>query len=361
MKIAQVPAALFLLAALASTAMADTLLLKNGDRITGTVESADAKQITFKSDYAAELKVNWSDVKEVTTEHAMFVLTTHQMKLNGTLTSEDSNLTVHTPNAGAVTVPVTDVTVIRSPQAQADYEKSLHPGPLSAWSGGGNVGFALARGNSDTTNLALGFNANRKTNSDQIKAYVSSVYSTAGAIAGGTVTANEILGGIRYDRDLNPRLFAFVGADFLHDALQSLDLQQIYSAGLGWHVVKRPGTTFDVLGGANYTRDSYSGATATSASTTVNQSFPALTLGEDFTKKVGSASAFTEDFMFYPDLNNLSEYRFSADAGWSTQIKKWLGWQVTFADRYISNPPILGTKSNDTLFSMGLKFSFSEK
>lgn len=361
MKIAQVPAALIFVLALASSAMADTLVLNNGDRISGTFESADAKAITFKTDYAAEIKVNWSEVKEVTTDKPMFVEAKNQNQLNGTLTLENSNVVVHTTTAGEVNVPVANVTAVRSEEAQAAYEKSLHPGPLAAWTGGASVGFALARGNSDTTNLAAGFNADRKTHDDEIKAYVTSVYSTTGAIAGGTVTANAILGGMRYDRDLTSRLFAFVGADFTHDALQSLDLQQIYSAGLGWHVIKHPTTTFDVLAGANYTRDSFSGPTATSASTTVNQSFPALTLGEDFAKKIGSASSITEDFTYYPDLQAFSEYRYAADAGWSTQIKKWLGFQVAFSDRYISNPPILGTKKNDVLFSMGLKFSFATK
>lgn len=360
MKNAQVLVILSALLVLSSSAMADTLVLNNGDHLTGTIESSDAKLITFKTDYAGELKVKWSDVKQATTG-PLYVVEKNKTTVNGPLTAANSDVTVQTANAGAVTVPLTDVTVIRSPQAEQAYEKSLHPGMLSDWSGGGSVGFALARGNSDTTNLAVGFNADRKTNSDEVKTYLSSVYSTAGAIAGGTVTANEILGGIRFDRNLNSKLFAFVSGDFLHDALQSLNLQQIYTGGLGWHAINHPGTTLDVLAGVNYTRDSYSGATAVSSSTSVDQSFPALTLGEDFAKKIGSTSALTEDFTFYPDLSNTSQYRFAADAGWTTQIKKWIGWQVTFSDRYISNPPILGTKNNDTVLSTGLKFSFSGK
>lgn len=348
------------LLALTFPAIADTLVLNNGDQLTGTVESSDGKVIILKTDYAGELKVKWSDVKQATTG-PLYIIEKNKTTVNGPVTATNTDLTVQTANAGAVTVPLSEVQTIRSPQEQQEYQNSLHPGFLSDWSGGGNVGFALARGNSDTTNLAVGLNAGRKTNSSQLKAYFSSVYSTTGAIAGGTVTADEILGGIRFDRDLTSKLFVFVGADFLHDALQSLDLQQIYSAGLGWHAIKRPGTTLDVLAGANYTRDSYSGATVVSPSTSVSQNFPALTLGEDFTKKIGSTSSVTEDFTYYPDLSDTSQYRFAADAGWTTQIKKWLGWQITFSDRYISNPPILGTKNNDMVFSTGLKFSFTGK
>lgn len=360
MKTAQALAVVSAFFIIACSAMADTLVLNNGDRLTGTIETATNKEITFKTDYAGEIKVKWSDVKQATTAQ-LYVVENNQKTLNGPVTETNSGLTVQTATAGRVMVALADVQVIRSPKEEQTYESSLHPSWLSDWSGGGSLGFALARGNSDTTNLAVGFNADRKTTSDETKAYFSSVYSTTGAIAGGTVIANEILGGIRYDRNLNEKLFAFVSGDFLHDALQSLDLQQIYSGGLGWHAINQPGTTLDVLAGVAYTRDSYSGTTATATSTSVSQNFPALTLGEDFTKKFGSTSAFTEDFTFYPDLTDTSQYRFAADAGWTTQIKNWLGWQITFSDRYISNPPILGTKNNDTVLSTGLKFSFTGK
>lgn len=360
MKNAQVLALVSALFIIACSATADTLVLKNGDRLTGTIETATGKEITFKTDYAGEIKVKWSDVQQATAGQ-LYLVENNKTTVNGAVTQTNGGLSVQTATAGTVNVPLSDVEIIRSPKEQQDYENTLHPGWLSEWSGGGNVGFALARGNSDTTNLAVGLNADRKTHSDETKAYFSSVYSTTGAIAGGTVIANEILGGIRFDRNLTPKLFVFVGGDFLHDELQSLDLQQIYSGGLGWHVINHPTTTFDVLAGLNYTRDSYSGATILSPNTSVSQNFPALTLGEDFTKKIGGSSAFTEDFTFYPDLTDTSQYRFAADAAWSTQLKKWLGWQVTFSDRYISNPPILGTKNNDTVLSTGLKFSFTGK
>jgi putative salt-induced outer membrane protein len=357
MKITRVLAMLFCALALAWTAAADTLVLKNGDRLTGTLESSDGKTITFKADKVGEVKVQWSDVQELNTEKPLFVTAKQQNEANGTVTVEDSNVMVHTATGGTVTVPVADVTVIRSPAEQEAYEKSLHPGILQDWVGGASFGFALARGNSDTTNLAVGGNGDRKTKSDELKLYLSTIYSKAT----GVVTANEILGGARFDRNLTPKLFAFVSADFLHDELQSLDIQQIYSGGLGWHLINHPTRTLDVLAGLNYTRDSYSGPTAAGPNTSVNQSFPALTLGEDFAEKMGKTSALTEDFTFYPDLSDTSQYRFAADAGWTTQIMKWFGWQIQFGDRYISNPPILGTKKNDLVLSTGVKVSFGGK
>src|SRR6202007_89464 len=141
---------------------------------------------------------------------------------NGNVSTEDSTIIVHTANAGEGDVPLGEVAMIRSPGEQQAYEQSLHPGLLEDWKGGANFGLALARGNSDTTNLTTGMNADRKTTSDEIKADFSTIYATAGAIAGGTVIASEILGGARFDKNVTPKLFGFVTADFTHNELQSL-------------------------------------------------------------------------------------------------------------------------------------------
>ena len=41
-----------------------------------------------------------------------------------------------------------------------------------------------------------------------------------------------------------------------------------------------------------------------------------------------------------------------------TKLNKWLGWQNSFGDIYVSNPP-LGTKKNDLQISTGLNISFT--
>jgi putative salt-induced outer membrane protein YdiY len=338
---------------------ADTLSLKNGDHLTGTVTNSDGKQVTMKTDYAGEIKVNWAAVKDLTSDNPLYVETADKKTVNGNVALEGSDLVVHTASSGDVRVPVTELTVVRSADEQQSYEKSLHPGIIEDWKGGVNVGFALARGNSDTTNLNTGFTADRKTLSDEIKLYSSSIYSTNGGTTAGSaggVTANAILGGFNYSRNITKKLFAFGSGDFNHDELQDLTLRQIYSGGLGWHVINTAKTTFDVLGGINYTRENYSDGVAVM---TVSRNLPGITTGEILTRKIGAASVLTEDFTFYPDLSDINQYNFSLDAGLVVKMNKWLGWQTSLADRYVTDPPIAGTKSNDVVLSTGLNVSFT--
>jgi hypothetical protein len=161
-------------------------------------------------------------------------------------------------------------------------------------------------------------------------------------------------------------LFAFVGADFMSNALQDLDLRGVYGGGLGYHAIKSDTTTFDLLAGLNYTHETYSNgpevtpvtAPPTFTSYGVTNRFMALTLGEELMHKVGKGTVITERGYFFPDLTNSGQYRGTFELGTVTKLNKWLGWQNQFTDIYVSNPP--GTaKKNDLILTTGLNISFT--
>ena len=348
----------------AQSLLADSLTLKNGDHLTGTITAIDRQEITLKTDAAGEIKIKWSDVQGFTSDEPLYVATPEKQTIIGTVALEGSDLVVHTATAGDVRIPLDQITIVRTESQQQAYEKNLHPSLLNHWAGGVNIGFALARGNSNTTNLNTALTAVRKTLSDEIRVAASSIYSTSGTSTSGApggVTANEILGSAAYHRNIGDAMFVFASGDFTHDALQDLTLRSIYTGGLGWHAINTPNTTLDALFGINYTRESYSSSPSALNPTAINVSrnLPGITAGENFMHKFGASTAFTESFDFYPDLSDFSQYRFSLDAAVVTKIHKWLGWQTSLSDRYVTNPPIFGTKSNDVILSTGLSLSFS--
>lgn len=343
--------------------LADSLTLKNGDHLTGTITAMDRQEVTLKTAAAGEIKIKWSAVQTLSSDEPLYVAAPKKQTIRGTVALEGSDLVVHTATAGDVRVPIDQITTVRGESAQQAYEKSLHPSLLNDWAGRVDIGFALARGNSNTTNLNTALTADRQTVSDEIRVALSSVYSTSGTSTSGApggVTANAILGSAAYRRNIGSDLFAFVRGDFTHDALQDLTLRGIYTGGIGWHAINTPNTILDVLFGANYTRESYSGTPPAPVPTAVNidRNLPGITAGENFMHKFSANTTFTESFDFYPDLSDLSQYRFALDAAVVTKIHRWLGWQASLSDRYVTNPPIPGTKSNDVILSTGLSISF---
>ncbi len=333
---------------LSATAWADQIVLTNGDRLTGTIIKSDAKSLIIKSKFAGEVTVDWTAIQQITSDQQLHVGLANGQTVVGPVMTSDGKIEV-TTNSGSVETPKGNIVAIRSDAEQTAYDKSLNPGFRENWAGGANVGFALTRGNSQTKNLAVAFNANRKTRHDKLSLYANSVYSThdaSGAVP--STTANTEQGGIRYDHDLTSRLFAFVGADFQADALQTLDLRSVFGGGLGFHVIKRDATTLDLLAGANYTHEKY---------TALSRNFAAATLGEEFMHKLRANTVLTQNLYFYPNLNDTGEYRATINFGTVTKISKWLGWQNSFGDIYVSNPPA-GKKMNDIILTTGLNVSF---
>jgi len=354
-------ALLFALSTIACIARADTVTLDNGDRLTGTIVKSDGKELVLIADKAGSttdktgsITVPWSAVRQITSTAPLYVGTSQGTTVAGGVTTEGTDLVV-TPSSGPPQrVPLANATTLRSQSEETAYERSLHPGLLESWQINSSLGFALARGNSRTTNLAVGFNAVRATMHDKLTAYMNSIYASSGlVVAPGVtagVTANDILGGAMYQHDLFARAFVYGSGDFEYNELQFLNLRSIWGAGAGYHVIKQTNTTLDLYAGANYTKETYS--------TGVRRNLAALTVGDLFHHQIGKNTTINQAFDVYPELSHLGEYRFAFNISLATKIKTWLGWQSSLSDRYISDP-IPGTVRNDLIFSTGLNFTFS--
>ncbi|MGA2743933.1 MAG: DUF481 domain-containing protein [Candidatus Sulfotelmatobacter sp.] len=350
---------------LSSALFADQITLKNGDRLTGTVVKSDGKTLVLHTDAAGDVTFQFAAIQEIKTDKELHVTLKGGKTVVGPVATTDGKIEIATKTAGTVEAPKDDVTLIRNDDEQTAYDKSLHPGLRHGWTGGANVGFSVARGNSETESLALAFNAVHTTLNDKITLYATAI-NTTNDLATPSSVASLTTGGIRYDRNLNPRMFAFVAADYQSNGLQYLDLRAVYTGGIGVHVIKSDNTMFNFLAGVNYTHETYSNGPLnvpltvppTYVSYGVTNRFVALTLGEELTHKLGKSTVVTENFYYFPDLLQTGDYRAVFNIGTVSKISKWLGWQNQFGDIYVSNPPV-GTKDNDLVFTTGLNIAFT--
>jgi putative salt-induced outer membrane protein YdiY len=341
---------------------ADQITLKNGDHLTGTIVKGDGKSVVLHTDAEGDITIQLSSVTEIKTDQPLHIGLKNGKTVVGPVTGSDRKLEVETKNAGTVEAPEADITVIRNDAEETAWEKAQHPGLLHGWTGGANVGFSVARGNSETENLALAFNAVHTSANDKWTLYATSV-DTTNDLATPSTVANLETGGLRYDHNLGARAFVFGSADYMANALQFLDLRSIYSGGFGVHVIKNTKTTLDVFGGAAYTHETYSNGTPIPGtpffvSYGMTSRFVALTLGDQLTSQLGKSTVLTQSANFLPDLQQTGQYQALVNVGTVTKLSKVLGWQNQFNDIYVSNPPI-GTKTNDVVFTTGLNLTFS--
>lgn len=334
-----------------SPARADQVALKNGDRLTGTIVKSDGKTLVLHTDFAGDLNVKLDAVAGIQTSEALHVELPGGKTAVGPVSTSDGKLQISTKFSGTVEANVGDIKGLRNDAEQTAYEKTLHPGLLQDWKAALNVGFALTGGNSQTETLSTGFTGVRQTATDKLGLYANTVYATNNAPgASPSTTANTAAGGARYDHNLNERVFGFVAADFFADALQDLNLRSVFGGGAGYHLIKSDATTLDFLGGLNYTHESYS---------TFSRNFAALTLGEEVMHKLGKSTVINEALTLFPDLNSPGDYRGTFSLATVTKLNNHLGWQNSFNDVYVTNPPPT-KKQNDVIFTTGLNVSFGK-
>jgi putative salt-induced outer membrane protein YdiY len=332
-------------------ALADQVGLKNGDRLSGTIVKSDSKVLVLHTDYAGDISLKWDAIQTIQSSEQLHIELQDGKSAVGSVTTEDDELEITTKTGSTVEAPKSSMKTLRDDAEQSAYEKTLRPGLLQDWKAGLNIGFALTGGNSQTENLSLSFTGIRQTLHDKLGLYANSVYATnnaPGAVP--ATTANTIGGGLRYDHNLSPRVFGFGASDFFSDALQTLNLRSVFGGGVGFHAIKKDATTLDLLGGVNYTHESYA---------SLSRSFAALTTGEELMHKLGKSTVLNERLYLFPDLNSAGDYRGTFDLATITKMNKWLGWQTSFSDVYVTNPPV-GKKQNDVIFTTGLNVSFGQ-
>lgn len=334
---------------------ADEVTMKNGDRLSGAIVKSDDKVLVLKSEFAGDVNIQWAAITSIHSTQPLYLNLKDGQTIAGAVTTSDGNFVVATKDAGTVTTSKDSVVFVRNEPEEIAFnnqiERLRHPHLLDFWSGYLDTGLALTRGNSETLNFNLSGQAVRKTSRDTITVYANSVYATNGTGGPTKTTANSIGGGIRVDLNVTDRLFVYGLADFYHDEFQQLDLRNILAGGLGYHVINTKTTNFDVYGGGAFNQSYYS--------TPLTQITGEIMAGEYFTHSVSDRTKFSERFEFFPNVSNTGAYRFTFDAHAVTKLNKWLGWQVSFVNLYVSDPPP-GIKKNDLIFTTGLRLTFGE-
>ncbi len=359
----------FSLCLLAAVAQADQITLKNGDRLTGSVLKLDedGKKLLIKTELAGDVTVSFDAVTGVVSAQPLYLTLSDGRVIVGLVSTSGGTLEVATKDSGTVSAPRESIKAIRDDAAQKEFDRLQHPRLIDYWSGLFDLGLSLTQGNSSTSSLTIAAKAARVVPRNKFSLYYTEVYSRDTALNPSVTTANAIHGGVRDEFNLNSKVFVFAFTDFDEDALQHLDLRNVIGGGFGYHLIHSKNTQFDVFGGASLDQEYFSAYTIANptppppvtAVAAVTRHDAEIVAGQSLSTKLGSRTTLSEQVSFFPNLSSTGNYRITFDANANTKLKSWLGWQVTFSDRYISNPPF-GLKGNDQLLATGLRLTFGK-
>jgi hypothetical protein len=333
-----------------STAWANQVVLKNGDRIAGSIVKKVDKRLTIKTDNFGVIIVSWDQVDSIIAENPLHIVLKDGKSLQGTLTAKNGKAEV-TADQTKLTITPEDIASIRNDDEQKAYLRLLHPGLGQLWSGTGTIGFAGTAGNSKTMTFTIGLNANRATKTDKTSIYFNAIKASSLANGRNSDTAQAVRGGIGYEHNANSRLFLSVFNDNEYDRFQNLDLRFVIAGGMGFHAVKTDKSRLDFVGGGAYNRSSFS--------TPLVQNSGELYWGNDYGLNLNKATTLTQSYRMFNNLTETGAYRINFDLGLSTKIAKWLSWNVSISDRYLSNAAP-GRKTNDFLYTTGIGIAFAK-
>ncbi len=330
-------------------ALADQVVLKNGDRVTGSIVKKDDKNLTVKTDHLGVVTIPWDQVDTIKADKPLNVVLKDGRTLQGTLATTGGAVEVTTLQTKLNVAPA-EIASLRNADEERAYQRLLHPGWGDLWTGTGTVGFAGTAGNSKTMTFTTGVNANRTTNTDKTSLYFSAIKASALVNGVNSDTAEAIRGGLGYGHNVSPRLFFNAFNDYEYDRFQNLDLRFVIGGGLGFHAVKTERGNLDLLAGGAYNHSKFS--------TPLTRNAGEFYWGDEYSLKLGGATTLTQSYRMFNNLTETGTYRVNFDLGLSTRIVKWLSWNVSVSDRYLSDPAP-GRKSNDFLYTTGLGITFA--
>src|SRR5436190_22713602 len=197
-------------------AAADQVVLKNGDRLTGAIVKSDGKTVVLKTDMVGEVTIAFENISGVTTDKPLYITLADGRTVNGSITTNNNQVEIHS-SSGQLVVERSAIAVLRNDAEQRVYESTLNPGWLDQWTGGADLGLALTRGNSNTTNFALGLAMARETLRDKTTLYSASILNGEKTNGISHTTANTFRFGARYDRNINRKLFGYGFTDLEHN------------------------------------------------------------------------------------------------------------------------------------------------
>lgn len=333
---------------------ADTLLLANGDLLSGDLLRADAGGVTFHCPQLGDLHVAWQNIEELTTQ-TIWVAVTNRMTIQGELSARGAAVVI-TPSPGRpVSLHANELREIVTPAELAVQLAAAQTPWWRGWQGSVAAGFSVVKAtqsaNSYTTDISFRRNGNRRLaeppRSNTLVSYRGS-YGSVSQPHVPTVLSSIYTAAFEQDQNLSPAFFVLGRAQYDHNFAQGLQLQQSYGGGLGWKPINNANAQLDLKSGLHFTHQKF--LTAPSAS------FLASDFSESFRRRLRSAMTWTENIGVSPAVTQGNAYQAAANTSLVIPVYKLLSFNMTVADSYLGNPQP-GFRHNSLQFSSGMQLS----
>jgi hypothetical protein len=217
--------------------LSDVVMLRNGDRLTGTVLGMKGDTLRFESGDGAVLHFAWKEVRELLLDRSTTVVLQNGESVTGPLLIGDDGHAVSSHGETPSVVDISRVAVIHSPKWGARYRGWRSTGVAS-------LAAKIERGNAelDDVDADLRFSLRKRRHR------VSFIGEIERDQSDGLDTKHKWSARTRYDRFFNKTTYGILGVSSEGDEFAELDLRNWVAFGVGHDL--RDDRTFRVAGQA---------------------------------------------------------------------------------------------------------------
>jgi putative salt-induced outer membrane protein YdiY len=220
-----------------------------------------------------------------------------------------------------------------SPAFAQDPAPTPSPRP---WTANAGFGLSLTRGNADTSTISL-------TGAAQYDAKAKSLFKADAAYLRGSAeeetTVDRTAAGIRFERKLTDRAFAFAEGRYLRDRFKDIRYLITPLAGVGYVLVKSDRTTFsvDTAVGAAFEKEGDFDSTTSAA----------LKFGELLVWKISSTATLTQAGSALYKMDDFADALYHLEVALAASVTRWSELKVALADDYKNRPADPTVDKND--------------
>ncbi len=325
---------LFVMVVASARVGADEVVLKNGDKLTGTVVGLSGGKLSLDTPHSGVVKIDWGQVASIKTEAKVKVKLATGEVVEGMISpGEAGKLSVKSEGAAQpVIVELGKVTHFNEPP--------------TAWHGNLNAAARATDGNTHNRSGLLAGEGTRATENDLFLIKFVFRYGEKS----GEIQERNGYGLAKYQYTFYEGLYGFASVELLSDRFKDLSLGTVVAAGLGYQIFKEDWMDLSAEAGIAFFDNNF------------------RELQEDESHVGGRLSArlrvalplgfeFKDLFTYYPNFEDTADWQIRNEATLGTALGGgWalLGGVITEFD----NEPAEGLEEYDNTYFVGLGYTF---
>jgi len=318
--------------AAAATAV-DVVLLRNGDRLSGTIVKMDGKNLLITTPYAKEVPVDWKEVVSLESAGPLWVRLTTDEFVKGRFTATPEGVGIVSEG-------------LQSPQPVALDRIAtigIPPGPKYSGSIGGLV--SGSTGNTETLVFGAAGAIQRDTDDDRMRLGVRSEYEERDS----ELSVQRTRGYADYDYYLGEKWYLTGLVRLEHDHFQDLSLRTTVGGGPGYRFYDRDALKLRAYAGLAYVNEDFSDGP--------DRDFLSALVGDEFRWKITDSLSIYQLAEIYPSLDDISDTLFHAEAGVRHTLVKGMFVDFGIVEDY-DTKPVDDKKKNDFRYLGQIGYEF---